>query len=254
MNKTPTNSRFKSLNNIRSILNGKLFYYNNDNNDSIKTGEQLSLTRDDINNRNDRIDIFNSIFQNHDIKNKFNQGNNIKKRNFPKNNYSVSNIPDIKIKKMILPDSLTKRNTNIIPQNSFLSDHENIQNKTNNKSLSPRLKDGTYRKGRCFDISKINKRKNDKIKNKRFPKSAKTIDRRIEYKIKENIKSLLVTNIKKQRNTFNNLINLKKGEKEKSSFEKKNNKKDENILISSRKTYYDKKNFKELILKNSKKL
>ena len=123
---------------------------------------------------------------------------------------------------MILPDSLTKRNTNIINQDSFLSDNENIQNISNNKSFSPSslLKEQTNRKERFFDTTRINKRKNDKLKNNRFPKTAKIIERGKEYKIKENIKSLLVTNIKSQRNAFNNLINLKKGDKGKSFLKK----------------------------------
>ena len=132
---------------------------------------------------------------------------------------------------MIFPDYLTKRNSKITKPNSFSSNNKNIQNRTNNKLSSARsiLNEGINRRRKTFDITKINKDKNYKIKDKRFSESSKTIDRNIEHKIKDSLKSLLVINIKQKKNSYNNLINLKKRQKMKLSFEKKGNKKNECI-------------------------
>ena len=132
---------------------------------------------------------------------------------------------------MIFPDFLTKRNSKITKPNSFSSNNKNIQNRTNNKPSSARsiLNEGINRRRKTFDITKINKDKNYKIKDKRFSESSKTIDRNIEHKIKDSLKSLPVINIKQKKNSYNNLINLKKRQKMKLSFEKKGNKKDESI-------------------------
>mgnify|MGYP006873017489 CR=1 FL=1 len=226
MNKTQINARFKSLKGNHDLLN-----YIDVNNDSIRGREQLSFTQDYIKNKKKRIELFNSIFKKPVKENNFNKGINMEKRNAPKDNYSVSNIPNIKIKKMIFPDFLTKRNSKIAKPNSFSSNNKNIQNRTNNKPSSARsiLKEGNNRKRKIFDITKINKDKNYKIKDKRFSESSKTIDRNIEHKIKDSLKSLLVINIKQKNNLYNNLINLKKRQNMKLSFEKKGNKKDESI-------------------------
>ena len=132
---------------------------------------------------------------------------------------------------MNFPDFLTKRNSKITKPNSFSSNNKNIQNRTNNKPSSARsiLNEGINRRRKTFDITKINKDKNYKIKDKRFSESSKTIDRNIEHKIKDSLKSLLVINIKQKKNSYNNLINLKKRQKMKLSFEKKGNKEDECI-------------------------
>ena len=226
MNKTQINARFKSF-----ISNHNLLNYIDVNNDSIRGREQLSFTQDYIMNKKKGIDLFNSIFKKPVKENNLNKGINMEKRNAPKNNYSVSNIPNIKIKKMIFPDFLTKRNSKITKPNSFSSNNKNIQNRTNNKPSSARsiLNEGINRRRKTFDITKINKDKNYKIKDKRFSESSKTIDRNIEHKIKDSLKSFLVLNRKQKNNSHNNLINLKKRQKMKLSFEKKGNKKNECI-------------------------
>ena len=69
----------------------------------------------------------------------------------------------------------------------------------------------------------------------------------MEHKIKDNLKSLLVINTKQKINSYNNLINLRKGQKTKLSFEKRDNKKDENIQIEHRKSNFSENNLKEMM-------
>ena len=248
MNKTQINARFKSFKDNYDLLNINNYLYIDDNNDSANKKERLSYTQDNIMNKKEGIDFFNSILKKTGDKYNFNKSENIEQKNIPRNNYSVSNIPEIKIKKMIFPDFLSKRNSKIEKKNSS-SSNKNIQNLSNNKPSSARymLKEGTNRKRKFFDLTKLVDYKNNKIKNKRFSESSKTIDKSMEHKIKDNLKSLLVINTKQKINSYNNLINLRKGQKTKLSFEKRDNKKDENIQIEHRKSNFSENNLKEMM-------
>ena len=197
MNKTQINARFKSFKDNYDLLNINNYLYIDDNNDSTNKKERLSYTQDNIMNKKEGIDFFNSILKKTGDKYNFNKSENIEQKNIPRNNYSVSNIPEIKIKKMIFPDFLSKRNSKIEKKNSS-SSNKNIQNLSNNKPSSARymLKEGTNRKRKFFDLTKLVDYKNNKIKNKRFSESSKTIDKSMEHKIKDNLKSLLVINTK----------------------------------------------------------
>ena len=243
MNKTQKNSRFKSLYNSDGILGKKNYLYLDDN-DLMRRKGQLSLTQDYLINNKESLDIFNFYLKKEENKNNDNKSINLKKRNVQKNNYSVSNIADIKIKKMTFPDFLTKRVKKNGRPNSSSSNSKIIQNRTNNIPSSARyiLKEENNRKRRFFDLSKLVKNKNNRIKSARSSESAKTIDRSMENKIKENLESLLIMKINPKKRSFNNLNNLKKREKSKSSFEKKENKKDENFQIGPRQIYYKKNN------------
>ena len=96
------------------------------------------------------------------------------------------------------------------------------------------------------------KNKTEKIKGMKYSESSKTINSKIEPQISENLKSLKVMKIKQKNNAFNNLDKIKKGKPRNLSFEKLKNEKDENNRIGLRKTHYEKNQFKEIILLNTK--
>ena len=107
-----------------------------------------------------------------------------------------------------------------------------------------------------FNISKINKQKfpKNKNRNKNLVHSARTINRKAETINPEKINSLLVIKPKniKLNNILKNIDSFKKGKKYNLSFEKKKSPKDEKSQIGLRKSINLKNNFKEIILMNSK--
>ena len=103
-------------------------------------------------------------------------------------------------------------------------------------------------------MAKINKHKSEKIKGMKFSESSKTINKKEEPKIKENLNSLKIMKIKQKNNAFKSIDNVNKGKTRNWSFEKNKNEKDEKIQIGFRKTYYEKNKFKELILINTRNL
>ena len=245
MNKTHRISGSKSLEKLYDTLNLKKSNYMIDNYESINKKDQLSFTQDEIFNKKERVDIFNSI-----LKNNIDNNNNIeysKQKDVNKNNHHISNNSNIKIKKMILPEFLTKRNTKMRISNSSLSDNRRIQNISNNHSSSIKsiLKEGVNNKRNFFDIANINRHKNNKVKRMLLVEPSETVNRSIEHKISNYLKSLKVMKIKQKKSVFNNLINLKKGEKRRMSFEIKEKK--EKTQIGFKKTYYGKK-FKDLLM------
>ena len=255
MNKTQTNIESKSLENIYDTINLKNYNYLDENYDLRNPKERLSLTQDDMTYGNEKINIFDSILKKPINKNHLNKYVNVKEKELLKSNYSVSNIPNIKIKKMILPGFLTKRNTKMKIHNSSFSENKKVHIISNKQSSSTKgiLKEGKLKKN-IFDIYNINKQKNDKIKTLNNSESVKIINRIDDHKNNENLKSFTIMKIKQITNDYNCLNNLKKGKTKKNSFEIKKFEKDENFQIGLRKTSYDKNMYKELILMNSKNL
>ena len=180
---------------------------------------------------------------------------NLKEKDFLKSNYSVSNIPNIKIKKMVLPGFLTKRNTKLKINNSSFSEDKRVNIISNHQSSSTRciLKEGKIKKN-IFDVYKINKHKTDKIKTLNHSESLKIVNKIDDPKNNENLKSFMIMKIKQKTNDYNYLNNLKKRKAKENSFEIKKFEKDENFQIGLRKPSYDKNKYKELILMNSKSL
>ena len=146
------------------------------------------------------------------------------------NNYSISNIADIKIKKVILPEYLCKRN---IKRNSLISDNKgaifisnDLSSTIYQKSIYFNENSSSKRKS-AFNISKINKQNALNNKNRNLIQSANTDAKKVEIKNQGRINSLMV--IKSKSN--NNILNSKKSNL---SFEKEKNLKDEQIQIGFR--------------------
>ena len=255
LNKTQTNIRSKSLEKIYDTINLKNFSYIDENYDLRNQKERLSLTQDDITYKNGKINIFDSILKKPINKNHLNKYINLKEKDFLKSNYSVSNIPNIKIKKMVLPGFLTKRNTKLKIHNSSFSEDKRVNIISNQQSSSTRciLKEGKIKKN-IFDVYRINKHKSDKIKALNNSESLKAINKIDDQKNNENLKSFMIMKIKQKTNNYNCLNNLKKGKIKENSFEIKKFEKDENFQIGLRKPSYNKNKYKELILMNSKNL
>ena len=220
LNKTQTNIRSKSLEKIYDTINLKNFSYIDENYDLRNQKERLSLTQDDITYKNGKINIFDSILKKPINKNHLNKYVNLKEKDFLKSNYSVSNIPNIKIKKMVLPGFLTKRNTKLKIHNSSFSEDKRVNIISNQQSSSTRciLKEGKIKKN-IFDVYRINKHKSDKIKALNNSESLKAINKIDDQKNNENLKSFMIMKIKQKTNNYNCLNNLKKGKIKENSFE-----------------------------------
>ena len=154
---------------------------------------------------------------------------------------------------MVLPEFLTKRNTNLRISGPSLSENKRHQKVSNDHSSSTKyiLKDGANRRKSLIDMVK-KKNKTEKLKGRKNSESSKTINRKFEPQISENLKSLMVMKIKQKNNASNNLDTIKKGKARNWSFEKLKNDKGENSQIGFRKTHYEKNQFKEIILLNTK--
>ena len=249
MNRTQMIGQSNSLENIHDTLDLKKFSINY-NSKNLK--EQLTLTPDEIMNKKERIDILNLESKKLDI---FNKYKNSPKKDNNKNNYSISNIANVKIKKVILPEFLTKRNTKLRMSKSSISENARIKITPNNKTSSAKYiekeKVKNIKKNNLFDITKINKPKNEKIKGIKLSGSSKKLNKNNKGKINDNLKSLMVMKISPRNKDLNEFGLLKKGKKRNLSFEGKK-RKDEQIQIKFGNTFYDKNKLKELILMNPK--
>ena len=256
MNQTQTIVQSKSFEKLFDAIRLKNRNHIDENNELKNSKERLALTQDEIMIKKERMDIIDSYTKKPEEKNIYNKYINFKSKDLPKNNYSITNIANIKIKKLVLPEFLTKRSTKLKMNNSSLSENKRNQNIANNKSSSAKyiFRDEKTKKKSLFDIAKINKHKSEKIKGMKFPESSKTIDKKIEPKIKENLNSLKIMKIKQRNNAFHSIDNINKGKTRNWSFDKNKNEKDENTQIGFRKTFYEKNKFKEIILLNTKQL
>ena len=243
-------------------------YYSDDHNEVRNTKESLAFTQEEFYHEKAR-EKANKLF-NFEIKRSIpkihqNKYANFKKVIFP-NNYSITNIPNIKIKKVVLPETLNNRNkiikmsksslldikgkrvmsSNInpsLPKKYFLQNSENINN-TN--TLNKNAFNSNY------NITKINKQKSTKTKGIKFVESARIIGRRPESKKQGNLNSLVAIQPKTKYNIINSANNLRKNKIRSWSFEKNKKEKDEKTQIGYKNTYNTKNQFKELLLVNAK--
>ena len=243
MNKTLSIEKTDSLEKFTNILKEKNNDIINSNNNFQNIENHLILSNEEILNKKKQS-------ENNEDSNRY---LNLAKKEVSKNNYSISNIANTKITKVLLPESLNKKNKNRNPKihisNSSVSENKKIKLISNDLSCSNAKKysiqDSNNIKKSIIDFTKINKQKNEKIKSM----DSERLNRRInESKMHSNLKSLMVIKIKSKDKILND---LSKKKKRSSSFE---NEKDENVQIEFRKTFHLNNKVKELILVNSKNL
>ena len=243
MNKTLSIEKADSLEKFTNILKEKNNDIINSNNNFQNIENHLILSNEEILNKKKQS-------ENNEDSNRY---LNLAKKEVSKNNYSISNIANTKITKVLLPESLNKKNKNRNPKihisNSSVSENKKIKLISNDLSCSNAKKysiqDSNNIKKSIIDFTKINKQKNEKIKSM----DSERLNRRInESKMHSNLKSLMVIKIKSKDKFLND---LSKKKKRSSSFE---NEKDENVQIEFRKTFHLNNKVKELILVNSKNL
>ena len=243
MNKTLSIEKTDSLEKFTNILKEKNNDIINSNNNFQNIENHLILSNEEILNKKKQS-------ENNEDSNRY---LNLAKKEVSKNNYSISNIANTKITKVLLPESLNKKNKNRNPKihisNSSVSENKKIKLISNDLSCSNAKKysiqDSNNIKKSIINFTKINKQKNEKIKSM----DSERLNRRInESKMHSNLKSLMVIKIKSKDKILND---LSKKKKRSSSFE---NEKDENVQIEFRKTFHPNNKIKELILVNSKNL
>ena len=241
MNKTLSIEKTDSLEKFTNILKEKNNDIINSNNNFQNIENHLIISNEEILNKKKQS-------KNNEDSNRY---LNLAKKEVSKNNYSISNIANTKITKVLLPESLNKKNKNRNPKihisNSSVSENKKIKLISNDLSCSNAKKysiqDSNNIKKSIIDFTKINKQKNEKIKSI----DSERLNRRInESKMHSNLKSLMVIKIKSKDKILND---LSKKKKRSSSFE---NEKDENVQIEFRKTFHLNNKVKELILVNSK--
>ena len=208
--------------------------FNEDNNSKI-SDKNISLTHDDI--------------KKHEEKKESDSHYNTTYKEIKRNNYSISNIANIKIKKVILPEYISKRNIKR-KVNSSLSKNKgsmllsiNQSSTLQQKSFYNNDNSNTMRQS-VFNLSKINRQKIRKYKTINISQSMKLNNPKVEKNNPDKLKSLIT--IKSKSNTF------KKERKNSLSFEKRKILKDEEAQIGFRKTFNLKKKIKDIILINSR--
>ena len=208
--------------------------FNEDNNSKI-SDKNISLTHDDI--------------KKHEEKKESDTHYNTTYKEIKRNNYSITNIANIKIKKVILPEYISKRNIKR-KVNSSLSENKGSMSLSNNQSSTLQQKSfynndnsNTMRQS-VFNLSKINRQKIRKYKIINISQSMKLNNPKVEKNNPDKLKSLIT--IKSKSNTF------KKERKNSLSFEKRKILKDEEAQIGFRKTFNLKKKIKDIILINSR--
>ena len=208
--------------------------FNEDNNSKI-SDKNISLTHDDI--------------KKHEEKKESDSHYNTTYKEINRNNYSITNIANIKIKKVILPEYISKRNIKR-KDNSSLSENKGSMLLSNNQSSTLQQKSfynndnsNTMRQS-VFNLSKINRQKIRKYEAINISQSMKLNNPKVEKNNPDKLKSLIT--IKSKSNTF------KKERKNSLSFEKRKILKDEEAQIGFRKTFNLKKKIKDIILINSR--
>ena len=208
--------------------------FNEDNNSKI-SDKNISLTHDDI--------------KKHEEKKESDSHYNTTYKEIKRNNYSITNIANIKIKKVILPEYISKRNIKR-KVNSSLSKNKGSMLLSNNQSSTLQQKSfynndnsNTMRQS-VFNLSKINRQKIREYKTINISQSMKLNNPKVEKNNPDKLKSLIT--IKSKSNTF------KKERKNSLSFEKRKILKDEEAQIGFRKTFNLKKKIKDIILINSR--
>jgi len=215
--------------------------FNEDNNSKI-SDKNISLTHDDI--------------KKHEEKKESDSHYNTLYKEIKRNNYSITNIANIKIKKVILPEYISKRNIKR-KVNSSLSENKGSMLLSNNQSSTLQQKSfynndnsNTMRQS-VFNLSKINRQKIRKYKTINISQSMKLNNPKVEKNNPDKLKSL-ITIKSKSNNILNDEGTFKKERKNSLSFEKRKILKDEEAQIGFRKTFNLKKKIKDIILINSR--
>ena len=203
----------------------------------------LSFTQYKIKKKEDNKELFTNL-------NKTNKDKDLKR-----SNYSISNIANIKFKKVIIPENVSKRKINKRLNNSLPGNNGKIS--MSNDLTSSIHQKSIYSKdikNSSFNFSKINKNKVQINKNRDIylSHSARNINRKVEIKNQNKINSLVIMKPKSKNNILKNLDFFNKGKKINLSFEKRKNLKDEQYQIGFRKTINLKSSIKELLLINSR--
>ena len=218
--------------------------FNEDNNSKI-SDKNISLTHDDI--------------KKHEEKKESDSHYNTTYKEIKRNNYSITNIANIKIKKVILPEYISKRNIKR-KVNSSLSENKGSMLLSNNQSSTLQQKSfynndkSNIIKKSVFNFFKNKKqsaRKNN-TKDRNLVHSARTIHKKEEKKNPEKKNPLTIIKLKSKNNNIKNSNICKKGKNFNLSFDKEKTSKDEQTQIGFRKTFNLKKTIRELILINSK--
>ena len=265
-----TNMRMENINIIEhsksfdKSQNNKMnlkYLYSNEKNEfgcnreSFAFSQDLSIERDKINSIIN-LDSKNSVPSRNLNLNKY---TNYKNGIFH-NNYSIVNIPDVKIKKVILPESLNYRNNYIKMSRSSQLNTKGKRFLTNNLSITKKYflknsENNTINKntGTNFNVAKISKYKNSRMKGFRSIESAKIVNGRQNSVRSGNLNSFIVVKTKNKDNMLNNTNNLRKSKNRNLSFEE-NKKENVKVQIDSRNNNNIKNKFKKLLLVNAKNL
>ena len=205
--------------------------------------------------RNKRKNL--SSFQNEVIKKEekknFNSYFNYIDKEIRKKNYSITNIPNIKLKKVIIPEYVSRGKLNQT-SNSISSDNKGSFLISNDLSFIIPQKNINYKYNgnkkwkSAFNISKTNRQK--EIKNSDTHNS-NSIKRKIKVKNSEKYNSSITIKQKTKYNIFKNYL-FKKMKNYNLSFEKEKNSKDEQIQTGFRKTFNLNNKAKDIIKINSK--
>ena len=250
------NFQYKMMNKSQTIFPYKSFANNFiDENSNLKSSkDKLATTQNDIYNKEDKLNLFNSNIKQKNDKTNYRRYIDLEQKDIPNDNYSVANIPsNIKIKKVILSNFLTKRNSNLRKSNSCLTVDKTIQKLKNNRCLSAkyRTNEESNSKKNINNLSRINKQKEiAKIKSNLEP--LKTVSKKVGHQIDDNIISLMVMKVKPKINIGKNSDNLNKHKKKIWPNDRNKKAKNEKVQIGFGQTYREKNNIKELILINTK--
>ena len=245
------------------------YYYSLDYNDFKNTKENFAKTQYD-NYQEGETDKAVKLINDH-IKNSINKMSLNKYESYPKrpifpNNYSITNIANIKVKKVVLPETATNQTNFLKMAKSPLlgsrvkrvmsNNNPSISNKyflQNNDSLN-NCKTLNSNALNTFNITKINKHNRAKVRSAKFISSARIISRRPFSKQNENRNSLALIQPNKKNVVINSANNLGKNTVRNWSFEKKKKRRDEKVQIGFKNKYNLKNEFKELLLVNTKNL
>jgi len=244
------------------------YYYSDDYNDFKNTKDSLAITQIDNYQERETEKAVRSL--NYHLKNSLKKIS-LNKYVYPKkpvfpNNYSISNIADIKVKKVVLPETATNQ-TNFLKmaKSPLLGSRVKRVMSNNNPSISKKyFLQNNDSLNNCntlnsnvlntFNITKINKHNRAKVRSAKFISSARIISRRPFSKQNENRNSLALIQPNKKNVVINSANNLGKNTVRNWSFEKKKKRKDDKVQIGFKNKYNLKNEFKELLLVNTKNL
>ena len=159
-----------------------------------------------------------------------------------KNNYSVGTISNLKINKIVFPDSTNKivRNQTILLKNSSVVENKSPRTSTNNiiplSTKNQFISNNNILKN-TFNIKQINKQEMEKIKGIKISETVRIIDRKTETKFHKGLNPIKIMKKKLDNISLNNFGQIKKTKKRSLTSEGEKDKKDEIIQIGVKKDY-----------------